>query len=297
VEERIKKISKNLRSKFYFNHNTSKNVWFNAGGKALAYCLVYDENELTKILSLIEDIPYEIIGAGSNILIRDSGFNGILFKLGRGFNNIKLHESVLEVGASILDVNLAKYTRNKNINHFEFLSGIPGSIGGAIKMNAGCYGSETRDILKEIKILSPNGKLKYLNKDEIELSYRSSNIPQGCIIISANFYYSYGKTEEIISRTKKILQMRENSQPLKLKTSGSTFKNPKNYFAAELIQKAGCKGLSIGDAFVSNKHANFIINTNKATATHIEELGKRIIDKVYKKFNIKLEWEIKIIGK
>ncbi len=297
MQDRIKKISKNLKSKFYFDYDTSKNVWFNAGGKALVYCLVYDEGELTKILSNIGDIPYEIIGAGSNILIRDNGFNGILFKLGKGFNNITLHESVIEVGASILDVNLAKYTRNKDIDNFEFLSGIPGSIGGAIKMNAGCYGSEIRDILKEIKIINPYGKLQYLSKDEIDLSYRNSNIPLGSIIISANFFYSYGKTEEIINRTKKILKMRENSQPLKFKTSGSTFKNPKNYFAAELIENAGCKGLNVGDAFVSNKHANFIINTNKATATHIEELGKRIVDRVYNKFKINLEWEIKIIGK
>ena len=292
----IRKISNNLKSKFYFNYNTSKNVWFQTGGNVSVFCLVYDEKELEIILNGIDEIPFEIIGAGSNILIRDKGFKGVLFKLGKNFNKIKLHDSFIEVGAGILDVNLSKFAQKKNIKNFEFYSGIPGSIGGAIKMNAGCYGSETKDILKNVKTINFKGEINYFKKNEINLTYRNSALSKGNIIISANYNCLYGERQEIEEKMKKIKMMRQNSQPLKSKTSGSTFKNPHNNFAAKLIEMSGCKGLNVGDAVVSEKHSNFLINTNNATAYQIEELGKKIIDKVYNKFGVKLEWEIKIIG-
>ena len=296
MENLIKEISKNLRSKFYFNYDTSKNVWFRAGGKASIFCLVFDEYELEIILKNIGKLKYEIIGAGSNILVRDGGFDGILLKLGKNFNKIKLEGSFLQVGAGILDTNLSKFSQINGIKNFEFYSGIPGSIGGAVKMNAGCYGSETKDILNEIKTINSKGKFNNLDLNKINLSYRNSTLPTGDIIISANFHISYGDKEEIMKKMIDIKLMRETTQPLKTKTSGSTFKNPKNNYAAKLIEMSDCKGLSVGDVFVSLKHANFLINSNKANATQIEELGKRIIDKVYSKFDIKLEWEIKIIG-
>ena len=296
MEKIIQKISKDLKSKFYFDYDTSKNVWFRAGGNAAVFCLVSDDKELKFILKNIKGIPYEIIGAGSNILVRDGGYNGIIFKLGKDFNKIALNENFIQVGAGILDVNLSKYAVNNNIQNFEFFSGIPGSIGGAIKMNAGCYGFETNDFLISIKTINSKGEVCFLNKDKLKLTYRNSNLPNRDIIISANFDYTFGDKDEIKKKIIQIKSMRENSQPLKSKTSGSTFKNPKNNFAAKLIEKANCKGLSVGDIFVSSKHANFLINSNKGTASQIEELGKRIIDKVYLKFNVKLEWEIKIIG-
>ena len=296
MEKIIKKISKDLKSKFYFDYDTSKNVWFRAGGNAAVFCLVSDDKELKFILKNIKGIPYEIIGAGSNILVRDGGYNGIIFKLGKDFNKIALNENFIQVGAGILDVNLSKYAVNNNIQNFEFFSGIPGSIGGAIKMNAGCYGFETNDFLISIKTINSKGEVCFLDKDKLKLTYRNSNLPNRDIIISANFDYTLGDKDEIKKKIIQIKSMRENSQPLKSKTSGSTFKNPKNNFAAKLIEKANCKGLSVGDIFVSSKHANFLINSNKGTASQIEELGKRIIDKVYLKFNVKLEWEIKIIG-
>ena len=296
MEKIIQKICKDLKSKFYFDYDTSKNVWFRAGGNAAVFCLVSDDKELKFILKNIKGIPYEIIGAGSNILVRDGGYNGIIFKLGKNFNNIVLHENFIQVGAGILDVNLSKYAVNNNIQNFEFFSGIPGSIGGAIKMNAGCYGFETNDFLISIKTINSKGEVCFLDKDKLKLTYRNSNLPNRDIIISANFDYTLGDKDEIKKKIIQIKSMRENSQPLKSKTSGSTFKNPKNNFAAKLIEKANCKGLSVGDIFVSSKHANFLINSNKGTASQIEELGKRIIDKVYLKFNVKLEWEIKIIG-
>ena len=296
MEKIILKISKNLKSKFYFDYDTSKNVWFRAGGNVAVFCLVYDDNELRFILKNIEGIPYEIIGAGSNFLVRDKGFYGIIFKLGKNFNKIVLHENFIQVGAGILDINLSKFAEMNSIKNFEFFSGIPGSIGGAVKMNAGCYGFETNDVLQNIETINSKGDFCFLNKDKLKLSYRNSHLPNKNIIISANFDYSLGNKDEIKKKINQIKIMRENSQPIKSKTSGSTFKNPKNNFAAKLIELAECKGLNVGDIFVSSKHANFLINSNKGTASQIEELGKIIIDKVYKKFNINLEWEIKIIG-
>ena len=296
MESLINKIGKSLKSKFFFNYHTKKNVWFQSGGHVSVYCIVHDQTELQIILNNIGDIPYEIIGSGSNFLVRDKGFNGILFKLGKNFNIINLQEECIEVGASVLDANLSKFTQLKNIKNFEFFSGIPGNIGGAVKMNAGCYGSETKDVLKEVTTIGANGQINILAKDQINLSYRNSILPKGDIIISAKFLKHEGRKEEIIDNIKKIKIMRKNSQPIQSKTSGSTFKNPPNNYAAKLIEMSGCKKLGVGDVYVSDKHANFLINTNNATATQIEELGNIIIDKVYNKFNIKLEWEVKIIG-
>jgi UDP-N-acetylmuramate dehydrogenase len=293
---KITAISKKLKSKFYFDYDISKNIWFRTGGKALIFCIVYDSNELEIILKNIGNMNYEILGAGSNILVRDNGFDGIIFKLGKKFNKIILHNSFIEVGAGILDINLSKFAQLYKIKNFEFYSGIPGSIGGAVKMNAGCYGSETKDILKDVKIINSKCEFKNLSKKQIHLSYRSSSLQQGDIVISANYHCFFGDKEEISKKVNEIKLKRKDSQPLKTKTSGSTFKNPKNNYAAKLIEMADCKNLNVGDAYVSDKHANFIINTNNATAKQIEELGNRIIDKVFDKFNIRLEWEIKIIG-
>ncbi len=296
MRDLLKKLSNNLKSQFYFDYETSKHVWFRTGGKTSVFCLVFDHKELEIILNNIGNTRYEIIGAGSNILVRDNGFDGILFKLGKNFNRISLHDSFIEVGSSILDVNLAKFAQKNNIKNFEFFSGIPGTIGGAIAMNAGCFGSETKNVLKDIQTINSDGEIKIYNKDKIKLSYRNSKLPLGDIILSANFNYSTGDKDEISNKMNEIKIKREVSQPIKFKTSGSTFKNPKNEYAAKLIEMSGCKGLKVGDALVSEKHANFLINSNNASASQIEELGKRIIDKVYKKFNIVLEWEIKILG-
>lgn len=296
MKKLINKLSLGLKSKFYFDYETSRNVWFRAGGKATVFCLVYDYEELKTILENIGNTKYEILGAGSNILVRDNGFDGIIFKLGKKFNQINKYDNYIEVGASILDINLSKFAQMNSIKNFEFFSGIPGSIGGAVKMNAGCFGFETKDFLREVQIIDHKINLKRITNKELDFQYRNSNLPSGSIIISSIFDYKYGNKNEINELINEIKIQREKTQPLKVKTSGSTFKNPKDNFAAKLIEDSGCKGLQVGDAYVSEKHSNFIINSNKANATQIEELGKRIIEKVYNKFDIKLEWEIKIIG-
>ena len=296
MREIIDKIDYNFKTKFYYNYDTSKNVWFRTGGKAKVFCVVDNEKELSIILKNIGDIPYEIIGVGSNILVRDKGYEGFLIKLGKNFNQIKLKKNSLEVGASILDINLSKFALLNNLKNFEFYSGIPGTIGGAVKMNAGCFGSETKEILIDIKTMNYKGEINTINKRNLKLDYRQSHLPEGDIIISANFQSNYGDKNEIEKKVNEIKLIREKTQPIKEKTSGSTFKNPKNNFAAKLIEMSNCKSLSEGGIFVSNKHANFLVNKQEGTASQIEELGNKIIKRVYDKFKIKLEWEIKIIG-
>ena len=293
----FKFLSKKLKSKFYFNYNIYNYTWFKTGGKAELFCLVFDEEELKIILqNLDKSLPLVVIGAGSNILIRDGGFKGLILKLGKGFNTLDIEQNLIKAGSAILDSNLSKYALNNSIGGFEFFSGIPGSIGGAIKMNAGCFGSETKDIVKEIYLLDRSGIKRKLDNREIGFSYRYSKLSENEVVISAIFEGKYTEKKEIESKINAIKNNREISQPLKTKTGGSSFKNPKGHYAAKLIEEADCKGLVVGGAMVSNKHSNFIINLGNATANDIENLGNTLQNKVMQKTNIFLEWEIKIIG-
>ncbi len=296
VYNQLSQLSKNLKSNFFFNYDTSSSTWFRAGGFADLFCLVADEKELEIILNHSRDIPMFVMGAGSNLLIRDGGFRGIIIKLGKSFNNLAVNNNFIYAGASILDLNLSKFALSNSLSNLEFFSGIPGSVGGAVKMNAGCYGSETKDVLEKVSLITKNGLKKYLCKKDLDLTYRNSNLSHNDIITSAVFNVGFGDKEKIRLKIENIKCKREKSQPLRTKTGGSTFKNPKGFHAAKLIEESDCKGLKIGEASVSTKHANFFINQNKATARDIENLGKTVQERVYKKFNITLEWEIKIIG-
>ena len=296
MKKNFNKLFDKLNSKIHYRYNLGKLTWFRTGGNAKIFIIVDNSNELEIILNEIKNENFYILGSGSNLLIRDGGYDGIILKLGRGFNKIDIIDDQIEVGASILDVNLSSFALKNNITGFEFYSGIPGSIGGAVKMNAGCFGSETKDIINSIEIYDKKSKRKYLNKKNLNLNYRSSTIKNDEIITKVNFNYKKGNQKEISEKINNIKNKRLLSQPIKNKTSGSTFKNPKNFYAAKLIQEAGCKGLTIGDAILSEHHANFIINKGNAKANDIEKLGNLVIKKVYDKFNILLEWEIKIIG-
>jgi UDP-N-acetylmuramate dehydrogenase len=292
----INKIQSNIKSNIFIDYDMRKSTWFRAGGSALGYVIVNSISDLKTVISYSDQIKYYIVGAGSNLMVRDRGFNGLIIKLGKNFNKIKINKDTLSVGAGVLDVNLAKFALKNLIKDFEFFSGIPGTIGGAIKMNAGCYGSQTADNLKRILVINKLGKIKYLTKDELELKYRSSNLTDELIVLKADFSCQYSSASEIIEKKNYIKFKRESSQPIKEKTSGSTFKNPYGEYAAVLIEKAGCKGMINGGASVSTTHSNFIINNGKATALDIENLGKEIIKQVQEKFGITLDWEIKIIG-
>ena len=293
---KLEQLSKNLKSNFFYNYDLSTSTWFQTGGKTDVFCLVSDEKELEIILNHTENIPIFVIGAGSNLLVRDGGFRGLIIKLGKSFNNLALNNNFIHVGASILDLNLSRFALSNSLSNLEFFSGIPGSVGGAIKMNAGCYGSETKDVLEKVSVITKNGKKRNLYNKELKLDYRNSNLTNKDIITSAVFKADFGDKEKIKLIIKNIKYKREKYQPLRTKTSGSTFKNPKGLYAAKLIEESNCKSLKIGDAEVSSKHANFFINLNKASAKDIEDLGKAVQEKVYKKFSINLEWEIIIIG-
>ena len=296
MKKNLSQTLKNLKSKIYFDYNIGKHTWFKTGGNAKIFVIAENSSELEIIFNEIENENFYILGAGSNLLIRDKGFNGIIIKLGKEFNNINITDDKLEVGASTLDINLSKFAYQNSIEGLEFYSGIPGSLGGAVKMNAGCFGSETKDSIHSIEIFNKKFEKKTLLKKDINLNYRSSNIKSDQIILKAYFNISYGDQENIRDKILKIKERRLLTQPIKNKTSGSTFKNPYNFHAAKLIEESGCKGMKYGDAIVSEKHSNFLINNGRATATDIENLGKLIIERVYKKFDLKLEWEVKIIG-
>ena len=289
-------IAKKLKSKFYFNHNIGNLTWFRTGGNAKIFVIVENSQELEIILNEIYNEDFYVLGAGSNLLIRDNGFDGVIIKLGKGFNNIKIIEKKIEVGASVLDVSLSNFALKNRIEGFEFFLGIPGTIGGAIKMNAGCFGSETKDNIENIEINNSSFQKKILMKKDLKLNYRTSNIKEDEIITKAMFSFNYGDKDEIKNKMQNIKNKRLSTQPIVNRTSGSTFKNPPNLFAAKLIQEAGCKGMLYGNAYVSEKHSNFLINNGNATASDLENLGKSVIEKVYNKFAIKLDWEIKIIG-
>ncbi len=289
-------IQSKIKDKILYDYNMANSTWFRTGGKAKGFIIINKLEDLKTIAGYANKIKYSIIGVGSNLLVRDSGYDGLIIKLGKNFNKIKIKNNFLSVGAGVLDLNLAKFALKNSIKDFEFFTGIPGTIGGAVKMNAGCYGGQTSDNLKRILLMNSKGELKYVYLEDLKLNYRSSNIEKNSIILQADFNFEYSSYEEILKKNIYIKSKRKQTQPIKEKTSGSSFKNPPDKYAAELIEKAGCKGMKVGGASVSDMHSNFIINNGNATASDIESLGKKIINRVKDVHGIVLEWEIKIIG-
>ena len=277
MSDKIIELSDKLKSKIYLDYNVGKHTWFRTGGNAKIFAIIENNFELEVILNELNNENFYIIGSGSNLLIRDAGYNGVIIKLGKEFNSVNIIENKLEVGASVLDINLSKFALKHEIEGFEYFSGIPGSIGGAVKMNAGCYGSETKEILNSVEYYNKKSEKKKIYKEDLNLNYRSSNIKDNEIISKVTFNLKYGDSNIIQRKMIDIKEKRLLSQPIKNKTSGSTFKNPKNLYAAKLIEEAGCKGMEYGDAVVSNQHANFLINKGRATATDIENLGVKIL--------------------
>ncbi len=290
-------IQSKIKDKILFDYDMAKATWFRTGGKAKGFAVINSLVDLKTIVSYSAKIKYAIIGVGSNLLVRDKGYNGLIIKLGKNFNKISINKNILKVGAGVLDLNLAKFALKNSIKDFEFFSGIPGTIGGAVRMNAGCYGYQTSDNLNRILLLNSKREVKYIYLKDLNLKYRSSSIEKNSIILQADFNFEYSSYDEILKKNIFIKSKRKETQPIKEKTSGSTFKNPPDRYAAELIEKAGCKGMQVGDATVSDMHSNFIINNGNASASDIENLGKKVINRVKEVHGIELEWEIKIIGK
>jgi len=280
----------------YKNEKLSKYSWFGSGGFAKIFFKPKSELDLKKFLEKYNK-KIHILGAGSNTLFRDSGFDGVIIKLGAGFNYTKLlNNNKIEVGAATFDKKLSDFAKQKSITGFEFLSCIPGSIGGAITMNSGCYDYDISQIFFSLKAINFSGNLKSFNKDDVKFFYRGNNLPKDLIVLSAVFEGGPLNKREIESRQMKLINQKKESQPSKIKTCGSTFKNPQDKKAWKLIRSSNCSNLNIGGARMSSQHSNFFLNNGSATSSDIENLIEKVRKKVFLKTGINLELEIKIIG-
>ena len=287
------------KNNFFFNYNLGSKTWFGTGGKCFCFITVDSKRTISIILKYFKRVfPVFIVGAGSNLIVRDGGINGIVIKLGKSFSQIKLYkkESILEIGGSTKDFEISKFCLKNNITGFEFLSGVPGTLGGNLKMNAGCYGQEICDNFLECEVINSVGEKVVKKKKDITFGYRSSTLGDD-IVISAKFKVNYAKTKTISDKIKTIIKERKMSQPVGVRTGGSTFSNPKNHLAWKLIDAIKYRGKSCGGAMVSEHHSNFFINNKSATSLDLELLGEEIRTKVWDKYKIKLEWEIARIGK
>ena len=293
-EIRIPKVM----GKVVFNSNMSSLTWLKAGGEAKVFYSPLDVSDLQQFLIKLDNkIAVYILGGGSNTLFRDCGYDGVVIKLNKKFDYLNiLNKKKIKVGAATNCIKLARTLANNGIGGLEFLSGIPGTVGGAIKMNAGAYGKETSNFLEEIKVINRAGKIKSIIAKEYNMDYRETNFPDDYIFLEATFSCKARDVKENLNIIKKLNKKRRLTQPITEKTSGSSFKNPKKFKAWKLIEESGCSNYKNGDACISDMHANFIINKGSASSSNIEKLGESIKEKVLEKFGIELIWEIQIIG-
>lgn len=299
----MKKELNYLKDKFgknvMFGESLSKYNWFNLGGAAEIF---FRPSSLDQLRDFYRDIknlskPVHVIGAGSNTLIRDGGVKGVVIKLGSKFSYLKkIQANIIEVGAATLDKNLANFAMENSIGGFEFMSCIPGSVGGAIVMNSGCYNEDISMIIRSIKILNTNGEEVEIKKNDLQFFYRDSSIKKNCIIISAKFEGIIKNKDLIKKKQDDLINKKKETQPKNVKTCGSTFKNPPNLKAWKLINDSDCKNISVGNAKISNLHSNFLINTGNASSKDLETLMQTLKKRVEDKTGISLELEIKLIG-
>lgn len=309
ISEQLKTNLKN--SNIYENEDMKKHTSFKIGGKADYYVKVKDIKDLQWIIRYTKEnnIPLTVVGNGSNLLVKDKGIRGITVSI--DFQEIEIEKSskkientneeteniIINLGAGVKLGMLARTLANKEIEGFEFASGIPGTIGGAIRMNAGAYGKEFKEIIESVTYIDAEGNIKTLRNDEINFSYRHSRfIVTDEIIISGTLKLKKGNKQEILNKMNFYQSSRKEKQPIEMPSAGSTFKRGTNYITAQLIDEAGLKGYSIGGAQVSTKHAGFVVNTGKATAKDVLELTEYIIKVVYEKFGKVLELEIEVVG-
>ena len=296
-QELIKKFSENISN----NTKLSNYSWFNLGGPAEYFFKPKNKEQLIEFLeeNRQNKLKLTILGAGSNLLIRDKGIRGVVIKLGLPFSEIKLiDQDIIEAGAAALDRKVANFAKDNGIGNLEFLSCIPGSLGGAIIMNSGCYGNDISKVLVSIKVIDLKScKEKVIKRDEIKFFYRGSNLPNELIITSVRLKGKKQLTEIVEKKQNDLIQKKKLTQPSQVKTCGSTFKNfNNNQKAWQLIKQSGCDSFKEGDAEVSKKHCNFFVNNGKANAADIEKLINKVRETVSKKTGIDLELEIKIVG-
>jgi len=294
----IKKIENKISGKILFNQNLSKYSWFNLGGAAKAIFLPKSLNELSVFLKNIDcQNKVKVLGVGSNTLIRDGGYNGIIIKFGKSFSHLSLfNNNTIIAGSAALDKNVSNFALENHLTGFEFLSCIPGTIGGAIRMNSGCYGEDISKLLVSVQVMDLKGKMKVIYASDIKFSYRNCNINDDLIFISATLKGEKNKELNIKKKIEDLVNKKKKDQPSKIKTCGSTFKNPEKNKAWRLIKDSGCSGMKVGDAYISEKHCNFFVNKGNATSADLENLIHKVRTKVLEKTGIKLELEIQIIG-
>ena len=287
-----------VKGKYQKDVPLSKHTWFGVGGPAEVMYHPQDEEDLSHFIKTKPyNLPLCVIGGGSNLLVRDGGIPGVVIKLDTpAFRKIAIENNLITCGAGVKNAELKKVMIEHRLGGLEFLCSIPGVIGGSVKTNAGCFGKEVKDVIEKATIINGMGEIKTIGVNDLLLSYRSSYFPDDWIIISLTLKATPASAEEIQKKLEEQKSYRQKNQPYKAKTAGSTFKNPEGLKAWELIQKSGCKDLSVGGAKVSEIHSNFLINTGHATAKDIETLGETIIQRVKQKTSITLEWEIKRLG-
>ncbi len=297
MKQNLEKIN-SINKRTYFKEKLSKYNWFNSGGPAEIFFRPNNPEELSLFLKKLEEKKkVSIIGAGSNTLIRDGGIDGVTIKLSSKFSFIKMLENnIIEAGAATPDKQVSDFATKNSLTGFEFLTCIPGSIGGGIKMNTGCYNQEISQILFSLTAMDEKGNIKEIKRDKINFSYRKTDLPDNLIILSAKFKGSLSEKDEIKKRQLEFLKKKKESQPSKVKTCGSTFKNTKDKKAWVLIKESNCQNMSVGDAKISEKHCNFFINNGKASSKDIEDLFQKVKKQVFEKTGVNLELEIKIIG-
>jgi UDP-N-acetylmuramate dehydrogenase len=293
----IKKAMPQLRGRLLANQPLAELTWFRVGGPAQLLFMPEDEADLVYFLrNLSADMAVTVLGLGSNLIVRDGGIAGAVIRLGRGFGDIAVEGTRLRAGAAAPDVKVARAAQEVGLAGLSFMRGIPGGVGGALRMNGGAYGRETKDALVEARAVDREGRIHVLSNADMHYAYRHCGLPEDYIFTQAVFAGERGDPAAIAAEMDKITESREATQPIKSRTGGSTFKNPPGHKAWQLIDAAGCRGLRVGDAQVSQMHCNFLINLGAASAADIETLGETVRRRVKENSGVDLEWEIKRLG-
>jgi UDP-N-acetylmuramate dehydrogenase len=298
ITSELKHEMPELRGRLAANVELASITWFRVGGPAQVLLTPADEADLAYFLkSKPSSLPVFVMGLGSNLLVRDGGVPGIVIRLGRGFNDIKVEPGqLIRVGTAVPDVKAARAAAEAGIAGLAFYRGIPGSIGGALRMNAGAHGNETKDVLIEARAVDPQGNIHVLSRADMGFTYRHCGVPDDWIFTEALYQGSPGETAEILKAMDEVADYREQNQPIKERTGGSTFKNPAGTSAWKLVDQAGCRGFRVGGAKVSEMHCNFLINDSGATGEDVERLGETVRARVKAASGVTLEWEIIRLG-